>query len=320
MLLLPIAAGATQSWYLPQTNLYSDLWIENNNARTVYIWIQTPPLNDQTSDGQNEVSFELSAHEKLAIPLGRFQKEAWLHIKAHDEDSVNVAVLSENTKIWLKQNSSNTYMDWVRQKGYLYLSNTYPYPITSTVSYNQENLTVTIDPNSTWQSPEALTLNSRIQVTSSNRLPAMVASSDAIQALHFAVPTRLNTDKNAVYFLLSNSRKSESFVVRMTDAKQIQEARNQLNHTQTPRILNARITTESQDYNRDFNHANRAPWGWSVSEINSFADFCHIDLDGSPSSVDQFLPLWLAKGSTICFWDYYLEKELTPEQVSLGRE
>lgn len=315
--MLPISAAANQSWYLPQTNLYSDLWIENNNARTVYIWIQTPTA----SDGQNEVSYELEAHERLAIPLGRFQKDAWLHIKAHDEDSVSVAVLSPNAKIWLKPNSSNTYADWARQKGYLYLSNTYPYPITSNVTYNnQENVTVTIDPNSTWQSPEALIPNSRIRVSSGNRLPAMVASSEAIQSLHFAAAARLNTDKNAAYFLMSNSRKSESFVVRMTDFAQIQEAREQLSHAKAPRILNARIVNESQDYNRDFKHSNRAPWGWSVAEVNRFADFCHIDLDGSPSSVDQFLSLWQAKGSTICFWDYYLEKELTPEQVSLGRD
>ena len=313
--LLPISASAIQSWYLPQTNLFTDLWIENNNRKTIYVWIQTPTV----TEGQSEISYELQSQERLAIPLQRFQKDSWLHIKAHDEDAVKVAVMSSSQKIYLKKDSSNQYADRVRSGGYLYLSNIYPYPVTSVVSYNLQQQTVTLEPNSTWQSPESLQAYSSVKVSSKNRLPAMVANKNFIQPLRFSAPSVLEPEDGA-YFLLSNSRKSESFVVKITEPGQIKDARDQMQNLQRSKLLNGRILPGNQDFNRNWNHSNRAPWGWSVTEVNGFADFCHIDLDGSPSSVDQFLNLWMNKGGIICFWDYKIERELTAEQVATGRD
>ncbi len=68
-----------------------------------------------------------------------------------------------------------------------------------------------------------------------------------------------------------------------------------------------------------FFQKDKSPYSWSVNRVDAFADFAHIDCDGSPDITEERLMQKLNEGGRICFWRYRVVRELKAEEVSSGK-
>lgn len=134
-------------------------------------------------------------------------------------------------------------------------------------------------------------------------------------------PAALSPAEQKTYFLIStrDSRPRESYVIGFTDPEQIKTARAQINTTHFEKILVGRVQLGHGGANRNFFSRDQAPYSWSVSEVDAFADFAHISCDGSPDILEERLMQYINDGGRICFWRYRVVRELTFREVASGK-
>ncbi|XGC82381.1 hypothetical protein ACES2L_07815 [Bdellovibrio bacteriovorus] len=165
----------------------------------------------------------------------------------------------------------------------------------------------------------------RIEIRGEQRLHSLLSFDEKGQektspALPKTVPFSPAPEKN--YFLVSTKgpNPEESFVIALTDAQQIHTAREQIQNKDLEKIIVARIELGHGGFNRAFAAKDKSPYSWSVFYVDAFADFAHIDCDGSPDLTEERLPQKLSEGGgRICFWRYRIIKELTVEEVATGK-
>jgi hypothetical protein len=130
----------------------------------------------------------------------------------------------------------------------------------------------------------------------------------------------LQPDSNKKYFLVSAKGQSPngSFVIALDDEEKFRTAREQINNPQLEKIVVARIALGNSQHNRAFNSRDKSPYSWNVTDVDAFADFAHIDCDGSPDLIEERLQQRLSEGGRICFWRYRVVRELSLPEVSTG--
>ncbi|WP_413574592.1 hypothetical protein ACLVWU_10215 [Bdellovibrio sp. HCB290] len=163
----------------------------------------------------------------------------------------------------------------------------------------------------------------RIEVVASARVHTEVFFGDDLrQSPPVALsPMSLPTDETKKYFLISTKGPSEngSFVIAMDDEEVISTAREQIRNPELEKIVVARIAIGTGlGINRNFQSRDKSPYSWTVTHVDSFGDFAHLDCDGSPDLVEERLQQRLSEGGRICFWRYRVVRELTPVEVSSG--
>lgn len=135
------------------------------------------------------------------------------------------------------------------------------------------------------------------------------------QELSFvASTTRLKPTNDKTYFLVSNPDKTQGFVISLSDEKIISEAR-EIIRNKYRKIIIGKYTSGHNSENRNFYCENKLPWSWSVSEVLSFKDVSLIDDDGTPELIEERGP---ASEGKMSFWNYFLEKELSLEEIQTG--
>lgn len=136
-----------------------------------------------------------------------------------------------------------------------------------------------------------------------------------------AKPKMLAASPELTYFLVSTkeNRPSESFVIALSDAQKIATAREQIHNKSLEKIIVAGIELGHGNFNRSFSSKDKSPYSWSVHRVDAFADFAHIDCDGSPDLTEERLMQKLNEGGRICFWRYRVVRELTLQEVTQGR-
>lgn len=133
-------------------------------------------------------------------------------------------------------------------------------------------------------------------------------------------PPLLQPDPTKIYFLIStrDPHADEAYVVGLTGPEQIRTARAQIQNQGFEKILVGRIALGHGQENRNFFSRDKAPYSWSVTEVDAFADFAHISCDGSPDLLEERLLQNLSEGGRICFWRYRVVRELSAEEVATG--
>ncbi|MBO9668068.1 MAG: hypothetical protein J7501_14805 [Bdellovibrio sp.] len=133
-------------------------------------------------------------------------------------------------------------------------------------------------------------------------------------------PATLQPDLNKKYFLVAAKGQSPngSFVIALDDEEKIRTAREQITTPELEKIVVARIALGNDQHNRAFNSRDKSPYSWSVTDVDAFADFAHIDCDGSPDLIEERLQQRLNEGGRICFWRYRVVRELSLPEVITG--
>lgn len=119
------------------------------------------------------------------------------------------------------------------------------------------------------------------------------------------------------YFVVANSDRSAAYLVDLTDAAMIAEARAQIRQPDTylPRILVAEIEVNQSGDNRNWDDKLKHPWSWRVGRPLRFASLASQACDGHPQQVEDRLESWLSGAATggrpvICFWGYQIVEEI----------
>lgn len=115
------------------------------------------------------------------------------------------------------------------------------------------------------------------------------------------------------FFLITHETGHTSFVIHLQkedDLRLVDEALQR----KTPQLLFAEIEVGYELWNKNWKNETSTPWGWKVKTLLNFNELGSISCDGSPTVVEEFLPDWLQSGR-ICFWKYYLEKEIFKEEM-----
>jgi hypothetical protein len=132
-------------------------------------------------------------------------------------------------------------------------------------------------------------------------------------------PVRVPASEKNAYFLFENDEKSESFVVPLSDAALIAEAREIIRQGVWKTVFADIEPALELGPNRNFAAEDRSPWSWKVKTVSGFGDIGHISCDGSPMLVEDRFQEWMGSGGNICFWSYHLKREISPEDAALGR-
>lgn len=165
---------------------------------------------------------------------------------------------------------------------------------------------------------------SRVDVLGTDRLHSdvfFVQNNNEIHSPGLASkPTRLPASEEKTYFLVStkNASAEEAFVIAIDEPAKIATAREQISNPSLEKIIVAGIELGDGGYNRAFMARDKAPYSWSVNRVDAFADFAHIDCDGSPDLTEERLEQKLSEGGRICFWRYRVVRELSLEEVRSG--
>lgn len=173
-----------------------------------------------------------------------------------------------------------------------------------------------------WSFPEDI---SRVDVVGQERLHSLILfdfqDEEKLSPAVALKPVTLPTDTSKTYFLVStkNSNPEEAFVIALDDPQTIATAREQIKNPDLEKIVVAGIELGNGGFNRAFLSRDKSPYSWSVSRVDAFADFAHIDCDGSPDLTEERLKQKLNEGGSICFWRYRVVKELTPQEVASGK-
>lgn len=166
---------------------------------------------------------------------------------------------------------------------------------------------------------------SHIEVRGQERLHSVLSYDDGMKELVSPAsalkPVPLPLDASKTYFLVSTKdpRPEEAFVIALDKPELVATAREQIRNPALEKIVVAGIELGHGGFNRAFMSRDKSPYSWSVNRVDAFADFAHIDCDGSPEITEERLLLKLNEGGRICFWRYRVVKELSAEEVSSGR-
>ena len=143
----------------------------------------------------------------------------------------------------------------------------------------------------------------------------------------YVTSTRVNVQKSvpdntAVYFLVAprqvqniETSKDDQFVVKITNPKLIEKARDQIKNKNLEKILFGQVVLGHQGFNRNMGSKNKNFWNWSVSEVTNIADLGSTTCNGFPQLVEDRSEFWINNPGNICFWNYRIKKELTADEV-----
>ncbi len=161
----------------------------------------------------------------------------------------------------------------------------------------------------------------KLEVVAEGRISVIVQENEAGKMTLLkelaAAPVQVTVDPAAVYFLLSNDQRSDSFIVKLEDPVLIAKARNNISRG-LYQLMVATISYASQSENRSLVSPDSTPFSWRVDHVSNFNDFADISCDASPQNVQEKIFDWLAN-KRICFWSYHLTKELSPREVQFGQ-
>ncbi len=161
----------------------------------------------------------------------------------------------------------------------------------------------------------------KVELVAEGRISAVIQENEAgaMKALKElpSTPVQVPVDPAAVYFLLSNDQRSDSFIVKLEDPVLIAKARNNISHG-LYQLMVGTISYAPKSENRSLVNPDSTPFSWRVDKVSNFNDFADISCDASPQNVQEKIFDWLAN-KRICFWSYHLVKELSLREVQFGQ-
>lgn len=321
----------SQPWYLP-TDGADSVFIENTSRQNQRVWI-SPPVDSENSNPElanpEELAIELTPLETKEISLMSYKKFPWIQIKSYENVPLRISLLSGGKKNYIPFGRS----DYLKSKSFLKKQSGLLY-ISNLSILHQNQISIHASPQGSTGSPDfqielskfesvkipiSISVWDQIQIHAEYPVTAYFISDDGLSPL---LPqkskTIFTTEENTVYFNMSNQDHTQSFVFKTKDPQLIANARKQIENPDLRMILFAKIEKGPQNFNRDLSDPLSPVWSWSVSEIHGFGFFGSLDCDGSPQILEDYLLPWLNAETGICFWNYRIEREVTPTEIQTG--
>lgn len=126
------------------------------------------------------------------------------------------------------------------------------------------------------------------------------------------------TDDAAYFELKSRDKVGDSFIVKISNAEMILQARAQIANPNLEKIIFAKIARGHAGFNRNWSKKDRAFWSWSTTEVTAIADLASTSCNGIPQAVEDRVDFWTQNPGRICFWSYRIKREIKPADVASG--
>lgn len=187
-----------------------------------------------------------------------------------------------------------------------------------------EHTAIDLDPlESTSLNTEFKKLPIEIKIESEFRLLSAFSNANSYQSPDHYEVKKIFRDKNKnkfKYFLVGIKTHSgqisnlhESYIVRLDNPEQIQEARSIITENKQ-RIIHGEIALGHGGFNRDFNSQYKSPYTWHFKSVSGFSELASDACNGDPLKLETHLTDWLNSNPYACFWSYRLIKEI-PESL-----
>jgi hypothetical protein len=342
----PQAFSEVLHW--PQLCRTGKLMIQNNSSDEVAVWLQNFSDVLEREDEIDIPSATTQFYELAALNPGEhysllnFNGAAQVKI-SYQCDGIDYPLSTlEGGELTFNLNSHKFAQQLSQQSGQkldqasaqqeqqiIWLQNIYPGPNTVKLEYLNfafqvvSSTEVTLAPSQYSKvAPPTAPDWSYVRVSSDKKYNAFNLISSRLSPPVLISPVRsapINPE-SASYFLVG-PRKSDgdSFVVKITDTALIARARDLVQHPEKEKIVFGRVIKGSQGFNRNWFKKEKTHWSWSVSEVTNFDDIGSTACNGNPQFLEDRVDFWINDPGRICFWNYRIKKELTPEQVASGQ-
>lgn len=335
ILFASLPAGASQTFYSPALCAPEDLTVvvQNKSKNFQRIWTQI-----RLGEELDEIHQDLEAGQTLKIRGTSFLNEKMgFSVKSWDRNAVSVSSVCANSfSAPLTDLTSPEVSHWLPSSVRtvkLHLLNLYlKSNSVKLIAYSRSGEVLgekTLELEKYYVTSELKWSLSRevarIEVKGTHRLHSLLTydggDSEKVSPAVALAPVRLEVDPGKTYFLISTktARPDEAFVIALDTPETIATAREQIRNPALEKIVVAGIELGNGGFNRAFQSRDKAPYSWSVSRVDAFADFAHIDCDGSPDIVEERLLQKLNEGGRICFWRYRVVRELSADEVASGK-
>lgn len=164
-------------------------------------------------------------------------------------------------------------------------------------------------------------LYSYIRIKSHEKTSLFLVSNYEILHPFIIQPKTTSIDSRAKYYLVSPkvvTPTTDQYIVQITDPQMIQKAQQQIDQPHLEKIIFASLKEGSNGFNRNLNSKEKSLWTWSIGEVTNISDLASTACNGAPQFVEDYLTQWLNDPGKICFWNYRIIREVTPEEVSTG--
>lgn len=337
------AAQAVEHWYFPsfmQDQAVTHVQIENTSSENLDIWLNPPFVADQEP---LEYTQNIPAHSTELIPIDKLKDlpvSKFFHLKSNSKNlKVNIIWSSDLEKKSQMQIPRQTVGSkyFIQATKAIHIFNVSPYEQTVQVmiptkwTHSMQTYTVpgfgAIEVNLNPADFYEIHSEQRVMIIDPilNRIispqPTELLYKQSLrQPLNDPNDPRKNSGKainelenqTSSFFELSDRTNSTSYVVKLTDAMMIEQARYQIKNPNKalPRVLAARIKPTHGGVNQDLKDPYLAPWSWHVAETSGFADMGGDFCNGSPDIIEYLLAAWMASEKPICFTSFRIVKEL----------
>jgi hypothetical protein len=320
---LPLKVLGFDIWNLPLEPELKTLEVSNLSSDPQTLWLSGPRGPGQDS---HEESFEIPAQSREDIPLSLFTGKPYLQLRSALKKTLKLRAKTSSGQSWELPAASQTR--WKAQLPFgasseLILINNAPFEQTLSLQNSRGQILETHKLSGFEKIRIPAPRLDSVWIEGSSRISGLwVSTSQSGPWIPDAKPAPMPTpDSNSVYFLMSNSKNLQSYVLALKDPYLIAEARDQIQNPNAyrQRILIAEISEGPANQNRDFMNRFRTPWSWHISNPIRFAGLASQECDGSPQFLEETLAYWLAGSKVICFWNYRVTRELSADAVRSGQ-
>lgn len=301
------------------------LEVSNSESQDISFWTQTehPFIQEQR--------WIVPAQGRLRLTGGDFlTQDTPFSVKTFAPLRVQVSCSGQNWDLTTVTNHEREMNPHPSLHGHQYLLNLSPGSNSIQIEYFDAKNTLLgtdkIEFSDYYQSKKAKrTFNrtiSSIRYRALGRFQVLYSSEQGPEFIRPGKNPKLHPINSKKYFLVARKESAEeSFVIALDDPKMIATAREQITHRQLEKIIVGRIAAQHGNFNRPMTEKLSTPYSWHVYHVDSFADFAHIDCDGTPEFFEERVieKLGPQGQGRICFWAFRVVRELTTNEVQTGR-
>lgn len=333
-LLATMEAFSSEVYRWPEFCDQVTLKITNTSSRNIQLWLQerSPYLQSESELKLAPQSFKamvLNHQSQSYSLLNVFENSIVLNrdfnisVQCNDESAVKSLPVqsSEGGLHYFKINPTTA------KQLSLFLKNLHidenQFSITELDRFHKAIQQQTIQLNRLETQKKSITLHSKtawVKVSAQFKFLTYSVQSLQVKFADLVRPQVVPVKTDGTYFLVGRKNdKTENFVVKISDSTLLQKARDQIKNPQNEKIIFGSVVLGHNNTNRDFSKKDKSFWSWSVGEVTNISDIAATYCNGTPQLVEDVLVDWLQNPGKICFWNYRILKELTPQEVSTGQ-
>ena len=317
------ALVSAEVFHWPQVCERGELIIQNNGAKETSVWLQKFNRNLI-----RESELELPAKTSVSVNLESLLKDerfSLLNIDPTTPLTVNYKCGGRDFSASKVEGGERTFRRTPQNENQFWLQNLYPDKNEFRLEFSDaDGKIISIQKISLsslqallYTPPDTIKRWAKLKITGSEKSVVFSLTETGNEKPVNVAPQKSETDPAAAYFVIGpRTGSNDSFIVKVTDGKIAEIARDLIKFPEKEKMIFAKIKKQHSGFNRNWTRTEKSFWSWSSSEVTNFADLGSTACNGTPQEVEDRMEHWIIDPGQICFWNYRVKKELTPLEVA----